>query len=67
VCLKDTHGWGMSKDELRVTGLGALADSESWLVLQEWLPVGVDGGGKKDRRPGCLEGYTRKGEREGGL
>ena len=48
----------MSKDELRATRLGALADSESWLVLQEWLPVGVHGGGKKDRRPGCLEGST---------
>lgn len=48
----------MSKDELRAAGLGALADSELWPVLQDWLPVGVHGGGKKDQRPGCLEGPT---------
>ena len=53
-CLEDARGWGMSKDELRAPRLGALADSEWRLVLQEWFPAGVHGGGEKDQRRGCL-------------
>lgn len=52
------HNW---KCELRATGLGALAKLQWWLALRErptgsqWECMVGGGGGKKDRRPGCLE------------